>query len=319
MEKLCIAQLYETDSSLNESDVYQYSDWAASQLEAHRCGAFKRSLQFWKERWTTCPLPLPILRISQSKAITTLGDYGNFRADALISKSVKARIWSVCRRTKTRPFHFFLATFHALLARLADVEEIGIGISDANRPEQGTMHSLGAFANIVPVRGASDPSQRFSTLLKDCAEKAAASLQHSDVPFHILLSELGVSRSATQTPMVQAFFDYRQGMLKKQSMGDCQLELLSFQGSKVSYDIALDIIDDAGEGDCVVHLLVRKDLYTEEQAQLMVKCLVKLAESFSRVPSTTLKSAAMFDTQEIEKALEFSQGEHIPDHTTVLL
>ena len=184
-----IAQLYETDSSLNESDVYRYSDWAASQLEAHRCGAFERSLQFWKERWTTCPPPLPILRILQSKAIPTLGDYGNFRADALISKSVKARIWSVCRRTKTRPFHFFLATFHALLARLADVEEIGIGISDANRPEHGTIHSLGAFANIVPVRGASDPSQRFSTLLKDCAEKAAASLQHSDVPFHILLSE----------------------------------------------------------------------------------------------------------------------------------
>jgi hybrid polyketide synthase/nonribosomal peptide synthetase ACE1 len=113
--------------------------------------------------------------------------------------------------------------------------------------------------------------------------------------------------------MVQAFFDYRQGMLKKQPMGNCQLELLSFQGSKVPYDIALDIIDDAGEGDCVVHLLVRNDLYTEEQAQVLVKCLVKLAESFSRIPNTALNSAAMFDAQEIESALDLSQGEHIPN------
>lgn len=109
--------------------------------------------------------------------------------------------------------------------------------------------------------------------------------------------------------MVQAFFDYRQGMRKKQSMGDCELELLSFQASKVPYDICLDIIDDAGEGDCVLHLLMRKDLYSQEQAQTLLKYLVKLAESFSRVPNTTLESAAMFDVHEIERVIDFSQGE----------
>ncbi|KAF1963941.1 CoA-dependent acyltransferase [Bimuria novae-zelandiae CBS 107.79] len=174
------------------------------------------------------------------------------------------------------------------------------------------MNALGVFANIVPIRCSNNPSQRFSTLVKDCAEKAAAALEHSDVPFHLLLSQLGVTRSTTYTPMIQAFFDYRQGMRKKQPMGDCELELLSFQASKVPYDICLDIIDDAVEGDCVLHLLVRKDLYTEQQAQTLVKCLVKLAESFSRIPNTTLESAAMFDAQEVKPVLSFSKGERIP-------
>ncbi|KAL7772833.1 hypothetical protein CFE70_002796 [Pyrenophora teres f. teres 0-1] len=303
-----IAQSYENDSPLDIADIYQYSDWIESQLEAYKCGSFDNSLRFWKKHWSTSPPPLPILRISDSKMRPLLSEYDNFRADAIIGKAVKTRIWAVCRRNKTRPFHFFLATFHALLARFADVEEISIGISDSNRPEQGTMNALGAFANIVPIRGSNDLSQCFSTLMKDCAEKAAAALEHSDVPFHLLLSELGITRSTTYTPMVQAFFDYRQGMLKKQLMGDCELELLSFQASKVPYDICLDIIDDAGEGDCVLHLLVRKDMYTKQQAQTLIKCLVKLTESFSRIPNRKLESAAMFDAQDVVPALGFSKG-----------
>ncbi|KAE8853019.1 hypothetical protein HRS9122_00011 [Pyrenophora teres f. teres] len=302
-----IAQSYENDSPLDIADIYQYSDWIESQLEAYKCGSFDNSLRFWKKHWSTSPPPLPILRISDSKMRPLLSEYDNFRADAIIGKAVKTRIWAVCRRNKTRPFHFFLATFHALLARFADVEEISIGISDSNRPEQGTMNALGAFANIVPIRGSNDLSQCFSTLMKDCAEKAAAALEHSDVPFHLLLSELGITRSTTYTPMVQAFFDYRQGMLKKQLMGDCELELLSFQASKVPYDICLDIIDDAGEGDCVLHLLVRKDMYTKQQAQTLIKCLVKLTESFSRIPNRKLESAAMFDAQDVVPALGFSK------------
>ncbi|KAL6702429.1 hypothetical protein ACN47E_001870 [Coniothyrium glycines] len=220
-----LAESYETHSHTEEADVYQYSDWVSAQIEAYKCGNLDNSLQFWKEHWTTCPPPLPILQISDSKTRPLLGEYDNFRVDATISKAIKTRIWAVCRRNKTRPFHFFLATFHALLSRFADVEEIGIGISDSNRPEQGAMSSLGVFANILPIRGSTDPSQRFSALMKDCAEKVAAALEHSDIPFHLLLSQLGVTRSTTHTPMVQAFFDYRQGMRKKQPMGDCELEL----------------------------------------------------------------------------------------------
>ncbi|KAE8827125.1 hypothetical protein HRS9139_08297 [Pyrenophora teres f. teres] len=336
-----IAQSYENDSPLDIADAYQYSDWIESQLEAYKCGSFDNSLRFWKKHWTTSPPPLPILRISDSKMRPLLSEYDNFRADAIISKAVKTRIWAVCRRNKTRPFHFFLArvankqrpvltsnltcllatlflaTFHALLARFADVEEISIGISDSNRPEQGTMNALGAFANIVPIRGSNNLSQRFSTLMKDCAEKAAAALEHSDVPIHLLLSELGITRSTTYTPMVQAFFGYRQGMLKKQLMGNCELELLSFQASKLPYDICLDIIDDAGEGDSVLHLLVRKDMYTKQQAQTLIKCLVKLTESFSRIPNRKLESAAMFDAQDVVPALGFSKGERIPIPTHV--
>lgn len=101
-------------------------------------------------------------------------------------------------------------------------------------------------------------------------------------------------------------------MRKKQNLDDCELELLSFQASKIPYDITLDIIDDSIEGVCALHLIVRNDLYTEQQADTMVKWIVKLASSFARIPNLTLDAAAMFDAQEMERVHELSIGEWVP-------
>lgn len=184
-----LVQLYQNFSSLDETELYQHSEWVQSQHEAYKSGAFDASLTFWKDCWASPPPPLPTLRISQRVNRSWLGEYDNVRAEAVISKAVKSRIWSVCRRNNARPFHFFLAVFRTLLARLADVPEVAIGISDSNRPQQDSVRVLGAFANIVLVRCCNDPSQRFNNVLRDCVEKTTAALQHSDVPFNLLLSE----------------------------------------------------------------------------------------------------------------------------------
>jgi len=93
-----IAQSYGTDTSIDEAEIFQYSEWVGSQLEAYKCGRFDKSLRFWKKHWTTSPPPLPILRISDSKMRPLLGEYDNVRADATISKVVKARIWAFTRQ-----------------------------------------------------------------------------------------------------------------------------------------------------------------------------------------------------------------------------
>lgn len=122
---------------------------------------------------------------------------------------------------------------------------------------------------------------------------------------------LGITRSATHTPIFQAFFDYRQGMRKKQQMGDCELELLSFHASKVPYDICLDIIDDAGlDGvDCTLNLIVRQDMYSEHEARVLVQCVASLAESSSySSPEVAFGDTDMFQKHEIDRALELGTG-----------
>lgn len=121
-------------------------------------------------------------------------------------------------------------------------------------------------------------------------------------------NSLGVPRSASHTPIFQTFFDYRQGMRKKQPFGNCELEMLSFQASKVPYDLALDIIDDAGDGDCLLMLIVREDMYSKQDAEVLLKSYAQLVKAFAESPGLSFAEPDMFEKVEVERSLTFGRG-----------
>lgn len=121
-------------------------------------------------------------------------------------------------------------------------------------------------------------------------------------------NSLGVPRSASHTPIFQTFFDYRQGMRKKQPWGNCELEMLSFQASKVPYDLALDIIDDAGDADCLLMLIVREDMYSKQDAEVLLRSYGQLVKVFAESPSVSFAEPDMFETSEVERSLTFGRG-----------
>lgn len=94
------------------------------------------------------------------------------------------------------------------------------------------------------------------------------------------------------------------------SWADCQLEMLSFQVSKLAYDIALDIID-APDGDCVAMLIVRKDLYSQEEAQYLIQSYDRLVNAFVIDLSMPLDEPEIFSASDIEKAIGFGRGASI--------
>ncbi|KAI9696853.1 MAG: putative Hybrid PKS-NRPS biosynthetic cluster [Bogoriella megaspora] len=304
-----LLHLYDNDGTISDSStIYQYPEFARAQLEAFNAGDFETDLRFWRKEFANCPPPLPVLRISSAVNRPIQTKYQNERADVRIDGALKARVWDICRRYKTRPFHFFLTAFRALMSRFADVEEISIGIGDANRSHDGAMESLGPYINMLPLRFSNDAMQGFESALQDSKNKTDSALNHSGVPFQALLNELGVSRSATHAPIFQTFFDYRQGMYKKQAWGDCDLELLSFQTSKMPYDVALDIMDEGGSGDCHLMLIVRKDMYTKQDAEFLLGSYERLVRSFASAPSNVFASPDIFESQEVERALNFGRG-----------
>lgn len=143
--------------------------------------------------------------------------------------------------------------------------------------------------------------------------KSSTTLSFSEVKVQAMrLTEdsnsLGVPRSASHTPIFQTFFDYRQGMRKKQPWGNCELEMLSFQASKVPYDLALDIIDDAGDGDCLLMLIVREDMYSKQDAEVLLQSYGQLVKAFAESPGLSFAEPDMFEKAEVERSLTFGRG-----------
>lgn len=124
----------------------------------------------------------------------------------------------------------------------------------------------------------------------------------------IKMTRLGVHRSATHSPIFQTFFDYRQGMRERQPLGDCELELLEFDASRVPYDVALDVTDDPEHGDYRLMLIVRADMYSKQDAELLLTGYQKLVYAFLSTLDTPFAEPDVFEPHYIERSLQFGRG-----------
>lgn len=124
---------------------------------------------------------------------------------------------------------------------------------------------------------------------------------------------LGVARSATTTPIFQAFIDYRLIPGDNMMWGDCQSELMSFRLSKMAYDVAMDIIDNPN-GDCSLTFIFRDDLYSQADAERLAKSYLSLAKAFADQSNTTMGSAKVYDEVEIKDALSCGRGKIFFSH-----
>ncbi|RYP01139.1 hypothetical protein DL766_002890 [Monosporascus sp. MC13-8B] len=285
----------------------QFFDYSIQDHKDFENGKLDKELTFWKTKFAAFPPYLPTLRMGGVTSHPLLTTYENKRVDIRFKSESKARIQVICRNCRVTPFHFYLAVFRVLLLRYADAKDVSVGIADANRISESTVNGIGSFVNLLPLLFHAEVTARFDDLLKETRNKAYAALDNSRVPFQVPLKELDTSGSAVRAPIFQAFVDHHLGQRERTQWANCQLEMLSFQVSKSPYDIALDVIDDP-EGDCLVMLIVRKDLCNQQDAERLARSFKTLVEALRHDPSTEIGHAEMFRDAEIDGALTFSRG-----------
>ncbi|RYP10842.1 hypothetical protein DL764_000394 [Monosporascus ibericus] len=285
----------------------QYPDYSQKQHQEFLAGKYENELRYWRSEYPDFPPQLSVLRVSTTVTHPVLKTYENTRVDLKIKPDVKSQIQSVCRRCKVTPFHFYFTTFRALLARFSDIQDVSIGIGDANRLEDRLLESIGPYVNLLPLRFRNDAGRNFEEVLQETRSKTYAALANSRVPFQLLLDQLKVPRSATCTPIFQAFIDYRQGQKMKENWGDNHVELISFQASHTPYDLALDIIDDP-QGECLLMLQTRKDIYNQDDTAFLLKSYEMLLKSFAQESSVALSQPNIFQQADIDRAMQFGQG-----------
>lgn len=104
--------------------------------------------------------------------------------------------------------------------------------------------------------------------------------------------------------------DYRLARGEQMLWGDNQLDLLSFHASKVAYDVAVDIIDNA-DGDCLVTFIMRDDIYSRADAAQLAKSYVHLATTFAAQSDMILGQADILDKSHIEETLALGRGQFL--------
>ncbi|KAI9650415.1 hypothetical protein NHQ30_000429 [Ciborinia camelliae] len=301
----------------------QYAEHSQRQHEDYQAGNFYNELLFWKNEFSDFPPPLPILRVSQSVSRPVLKTYDTRKATVSIDSHIRGQIQSVCRLYKVTPFHFYLTTLRALLLRFGDTDmnDIVIGIGDANRTEDNMLGSIGPYVNILPVRFRnSQLTCKFDQALRESRLKTYSVLENSKVPFQILLKDprsdsynrLNAPRSATHSAIFQCFINHQQATREKETWGDCQLELLSFQSGRTGYDLSLNIMEYPTMDTLI--LTVRAELYTQKAVEILMLSYQSLVKDFARDPGLSLAEPDIYSKIAVQEAMKFGQGISLETH-----
>ena len=173
-----------------------------------------------------------------------------------------------------------------LFRLLPGCDEIFMGIADANRTKREYLETLGFFLNLLPIRFGRPPrgSTPFGAAVKTVRDRVYGALEHSAVPFDVLLNELSVTRSASAAPVFQVFVDYRQGTQERAAFADCAAAGEEWYHPRTGYDISLDLLENAG-GDTLVTLQLQQSLYSQHHTELLLRAYIHLLESYTQVPA----------------------------------
>jgi hybrid polyketide synthase/nonribosomal peptide synthetase ACE1 len=297
----------------------QYSDFATRQRAQVMDGTLDNDYKFWEDMYSTkdgngdvkrdFPEPLPLFKIARSSR-QPLDDYDYNEIKLDLDTRTVRQIKAQCRRHKITTFHFFLSVLRVFLFRHLEVDDLVIGIADANRVDADIEQTVGFMLNLLPLRfkkADSDDDMPFKSISENVRTTVYEALAHSRLPFDALLEKLNIPRSTTHSPLFQAFMDYRP------FQPDYRPTLFGGEVSgtatvgKNGYDLTLDV-NEVDRNDIRVALRLQKYLYSQESTQVLFDSYMRLVKTFAADSNSPVSSAALWNPKEAEAATQLGRG-----------
>jgi hybrid polyketide synthase/nonribosomal peptide synthetase ACE1 len=297
----------------------QFTDFADRQRKQISDGSFDGEFQFWKDMYSQklpsgetkqdFPEPIPLFNLAQSTR-KSLDNYEFEESSVVLDSRMLRQIKTQCKKYKITPFHFFLGVLRTFLFRQLDVDDLVIGIADANRTDDSVASTIGFMLNLLPLRFRNDNADQntpFKDVVAEARKTAYDGLAHSKLPFDALLEKLNIPRSATHSPLFQVWMDYRPfrpdympTMFGGEASGDQTV-------GRNGYDLTLDVNEIDGS-ETRVSFRTQKYLYSAEATQALFDSYMRLVKSFASDFEVPISSVPLWEEKELESAKTLGKG-----------
>ncbi|KAI1419258.1 hybrid PKS-NRPS PsoA [Xylaria sp. FL1777] len=292
------------------SGIQQAIDMAKRQLEMLKSQSVHSDLAFWKNIYTTVPEPLPLFSFAKLKTRPTVKDYSINTSDVKLSRDVTKLIEHAASRIGVTPFHFYLASLTAFLARCLGISDVAIGIVDANRTEGGDLGTIGYFLNMLPARIQFDHSEQFDAVARRSRDAALGALTHSRAPIDMVIGELGLSRSASHHPLFQVAINYRKAPLNETKFGsDGKIEWDGAVPGGNPYDLFLNVASTSEW--TYVSLITQQSLYDSSDCALLLKWYTRALQALAQDPFSQIGKCPISNEVDIMEATELGRGDDV--------
>ena len=197
------ALMLDSEKPVLEVSALQYADFSHWQKDWLLSEKVESQLTWWKEALVADIEPLNLYPESHSSELYSQGERYHFE---LSSNQVNA-IQSLASEQNTTTFNVLLTLWQLLLHKYTQQDEIRIGVPVSGRSQNQTQAMQGCFINsiVIPARFSDELS--FSTLLEQVSAFSSGALQNQDLPFEMLVAEIGPKGNLQQHPLYQSSFN----------------------------------------------------------------------------------------------------------------
>ena len=294
-----LAALYEAfvtgrPSPLPEPTV-QYADFALWQRGRLESQAPAESLAYWRQRLRGIPelaLPLDHRRPAVQR-------FAGARHRLALSPALTTSVRALARRERTSVFMILLGAFEALLHRLTGQDDLVLGTVSAGRARPETERLLGFFANPIPLRADLGGDPTVGELLGRVRDATLEDLAHDDVPFELLVRELGVEHDASRNPLFQVTFSLEAPRAPLPGGWDAGHLDVDTGTSKFDLYLELDELPDAIVG----RIVYRTDLFEAATIERLARRYERVLEATVADPGLRLSAMPLLDDAERRQLL----------------
>ena len=295
------------DAELAPLDI-QYKDFAIWQRKEMTPKVLSEQLSYWKDE--VFADGIENIDLPYDRPRPALKTYNGSSVNHIFSKSLSSAIKNQALENGASLFMGIMANVNVLLKKLANRNDITIGIPVVGRESVQLQEQIGFFVNTLPIRTKLSGKQKFVELLSVQRQQLLKAFDYQYFPFEKLVDEIQPKRDMSRSPL----FDVMVTLQNFDVVDDTEIELenethfsrLEFAANFTKYDLTFSFTEQ--EGALNLELEYNTDLFEKSTIKSMVNRLEEVFNRTTEKPETTIDNISVLN--ENEKSIIFSKADN---------
>ncbi|WP_373493782.1 amino acid adenylation domain-containing protein, partial [Aquiflexum sp.] len=305
-----LKELYRSISTGNSPGLpelpYQYADYALWQRNIIAQDSFQSKIDLWKKRLLdTTPLQLPT-DYTRPSILSSKGDIHRFTLDSKIVSQLK----DLGKSQKVTLFMTLLAAYKILLYRYSGQEDICVGTPIAGRENKETEDLIGFFVNTLALRSQIQNSLGFDEFLDQVKTSTLEAFEVQQVPFEIIVSNLGQERDLSRNPIFQVLFVLQNVPDSKFEIEGAEISEKAFEHLTSKFDMTFELTETNGGIEGLLEYCT--DLFKKESIIKFASHYKQLLQSICNNPTEKIGMLEILQKEEENQLLESLNGTQKP-------
>ncbi|WP_437524973.1 amino acid adenylation domain-containing protein [Sorangium sp. So ce726] len=280
-----------------------YQDHARRQREHRTAELLDQQLAHWRRELSGAPEALEIRTDRPRPAVRT---FAGGSVECALDQELVRGLRALAREEDVALSTVLLAGMHAVLHRHTGQDDVLIGVPLSGRDEE-TQGLIGAFGNLVTVRGRPGADPSFRALLRQVRRSLQEGSENGDLSFTSLVEQLSLPRDPSRPPLVQATFSSEPSTPEPKRGALLTLTEVALEATEVAFELAVRVEEaDAG---LFARVDYNRDLFDRVTVERLLGHWAVLLRGAAGGPEQRVSELPILTEEERRTLLAWNRGE----------